>query len=83
MNQSTNQPANKHGRFGALSVFAGFSCFLALIQFFTIFVGVVRIGFSQPLALGTAAVSLAVALLFATRFRDANHLDGAPVRRSN
>ena len=83
LNQSTNQPANNRGRLGALSLFAGYSCFLALIQVFTLFVGVVRIGFSQPLAVAAAAVSVAAALLFATRFRDANHLDGAPARRTN
>jgi hypothetical protein len=79
LNKSTNQRADDGGRFGALSVFAGFSCFLSLIQFLTIFVGVARIGFSQPLAIGVVAVSVAVALLFATRFRDANQ----PARRTN
>lgn len=70
--------ASKRGHFGALAAFAGVLCFLSLIQLFTITCGVVRIGFSQPLAIVIVFCSVALALLFATRFPDVGVPRGEP-----
>ncbi len=53
---------------GVLAALAGVSCYLALVQALTIAAGVLRFEFGRGLAVAIAVVSLASALVFATRF---------------
>jgi hypothetical protein len=68
INESDTRPVSPRLRPGVLSVFAGVSCYLALVQVLTIAASVTRLQFSQGLAVAIAALSLPGAVVFATRF---------------
>jgi hypothetical protein len=67
-NESSKQVEWESYRPGALAVFAGVACYLAVVQVLTISAGLARLVFSPALAVAIAMVALAVSVLFSTRF---------------
>ncbi len=57
-------------RFGVLAAFAGYSCFLALIQIFCLYFGVIGIALNKILAVTVLILSILLSCLIASRFRE-------------
>jgi hypothetical protein len=68
LHKARTQAERDNRRPGALAVFAGVACYLAVVQVLTIFAGVARLAFGQALAAAVAIAALAVSVLFSTRF---------------
>jgi hypothetical protein len=68
VSERDSEPAIVRRRPGALAVFAGVSCFFALIQIGILFFSLMHLAFSRSLAVVVLAVSLVLSTLFATRF---------------
>jgi hypothetical protein len=85
VSERDSEPTTGLRRPGTLSAFAGVSCFFALVQISTIFVGVIHLAFDRVVALVVLLLSLMLSALFATRFfhaRDRRRVAPPPPNRT-